>query len=48
VSVLFQKGKLCAFLHNYKEAGIIYSRALEIEPENREIKEALSSISNLI
>ncbi|MEQ8190863.1 MAG: glycosyltransferase, partial [Candidatus Eremiobacterota bacterium] len=48
VSVLFQKGKLCAFLHKYREAKIIYSRALEIEPENREIKESLSSISHLI
>jgi len=48
VSILFQKGKLCAFLHNYEEAKIIYSRALEIEPENREIKEALSNISHLI
>ncbi len=48
VSVLFQKGKLCAFLRNYKEAKIIYSRALKIDPENREIKKALSSISHLM
>jgi len=47
ISILFQKGKILEYLQDFKQAKVTYSRALSIDPYNKEIRESLEQISYL-